>query len=74
MLTSLSYQFTTDGASNFSRRRRVEKAEDLRIDSFCGPKLLLAVVPALADDAMQAHEFGVHRDVDESDRVEEFLA
>jgi hypothetical protein len=35
---------------------------------------MLAVVPALADDAMQAHEFGVHRDVDEADRVEEFLA
>ena len=35
---------------------------------------MLAVVPALADDAMQAHEFGVHRDVDEADRVEEFLS
>ncbi len=34
--------------------------------------VLLAVVPALADDAMEAHEFGVHRNVDEADRVEEF--
>ena len=33
-------QFTTDGASNFLRRSRVENAVDLRIDSFCGPKLL----------------------------------
>ena len=36
--------------------------------------VVLAVVPALADDAMEAHEFGVHRDVDEADRIEEFLA
>jgi hypothetical protein len=35
---------------------------------------LLAVVPALADDAMEAHEFGVHRDVNEADQMEEFLA
>jgi hypothetical protein len=28
----------------------------------------------LADDAMEAHEFGVHRDVGKSDRIEEFLA
>ncbi len=34
---------------------------------------MLSVVPALADDAMEAHEFGVHRNVDEFDRVEEFL-
>jgi len=34
------YQFTTDGASNFLRRSREENAVDLRIDSFCGPKLL----------------------------------
>jgi hypothetical protein len=39
-LVRRSYQFTTDGASNFSRRSREENAVDLRIDSFCGPKLL----------------------------------
>ena len=40
VLVRHSYQFTTDGASNFSRRSRVENAVDLRIDTFCGPKLL----------------------------------
>ncbi len=49
--------------------RRLEDRLFLRTEA-----VMLAVVPALADDAMQAHEFGVHRDVDESDRVEEFLA
>jgi hypothetical protein len=36
--------------------------------------VVLAVVPALADNAVEAHEFGVHRDVDKADQVEEFLA
>ncbi len=36
--------------------------------------VLLAIVPALADDAMEAHELGVHRDVNKADRVKEFLA
>ena len=36
--------------------------------------VLLAIVPALADDAMEAHELGVHRDVNEADGVEKFLA
>ena len=35
---------------------------------------MLAIVPALADDAMEAHELGVHRDVNEADGVEKFLA
>ena len=36
--------------------------------------VVLPVVPALVDDAMESHELGVHRDADEADRVKEFLA
>ena len=36
--------------------------------------VLLAIVPALVDDAMEAHELGVHRDVNEDDGFEKFLA
>ena len=32
------------------------------------------VVPALADDAMEAHELGVHQGICKADRVEEVLA
>jgi hypothetical protein len=58
VLVRRSYQLTMEGALNLSIRRRVENAVDLRIDSFCGPKaVVLAVVPALVDGAMEADEF-----------------
>ena len=40
VLVRRSYQFTTEGAWNLSRRSQEENTVDLRIDSFCGLKLL----------------------------------
>jgi hypothetical protein len=49
VLTSLSYQLTTDGASKetYGEGRRLEDRLFLRTEA-----VMLAVVPALADDAM----------------------